>query len=371
MSNRDVSLNSWLNTHDRAELTSKSWVKSLLLLFFELGLYSTVISLILVSDNTFTTTALALFAGLVIGFIHIIAHDCVHGAYFPSKAANALVGRFLLAFQIHTYTLWDINHNKSHHAFTNLKGKDRIWTPLSIEEFSNLNMVQKALYRIYRHPLGFGAYYFKLWITMFFIPTDYETKNRGKVTDFIKDAAFVIAFCSAQIWGIFALADFLDSSKTNNQILLYAFLIPFLSWNYVMGFTVYFHHTHPNVKWYNKKQDWSYHQAQISTVRVVNPEPYGFFSANINEHTAHHCSTAIPIYNLGKAHSLLEKKHGDIITTVHNSFTNALRISRLCKLYDYENMRWLDFNGNPTTPSLRPQADEAAARAPLAQPSAA
>ena len=67
------------------------------------------------------------------------------------------------------------------------------------------------------------------------------------------------------------------------------------------------------------------------------------------EHTAHHVRPSIPLYHLKEAQDKLESLHGERVVHYKWSIKNHLEIVSRCKLYDYENHRWLDFNGNPTT----------------------
>jgi omega-6 fatty acid desaturase (delta-12 desaturase) len=69
------------------------------------------------------------------------------------------------------------------------------------------------------------------------------------------------------------------------------------------------------------------------------------------EHTAHHADPRVPLYNLEKAQKHLEETYGEIVV-VPFTFTGFLNTLRTCRLFDYENHRWLDWNGKPTTESL-------------------
>src|SRR5207249_7004150 len=51
-------------------------------------------------------------------------------------------------------------------------------------------------------------------------------------------------------------------------------IVPFLLWNWLMGFVVYQHHTHPRVPWYGDEQDWTFYAGQIqSVVHIELPRP--------------------------------------------------------------------------------------------------
>ncbi len=62
------------------------------------------------------------------------------------------------------YSLWELGHNLAHHGFTNLKGRDYVWTPYSPHEFARLSWVRRRLEHIYRSGVGQGVYYMiEMW----------------------------------------------------------------------------------------------------------------------------------------------------------------------------------------------------------------
>ena len=67
------------------------------------------------------------------------------------------------------------------------------------------------------------------------------------------------------------------------------------------------------------------------------------------DHTAHHVNTRVPLHNLPACQKALEGVDPSII--VHRlRWCGLLRTLSVCRgLYDYENHRWLDFSGRPTT----------------------
>ena len=69
------------------------------------------------------------------------------------------------------YSLWELGHNLAHHGFTNLKGRDYVWTPYSPHEFARLSWVRRRLERIYRSGVGQGVYYMvEMWWKKLFFP---------------------------------------------------------------------------------------------------------------------------------------------------------------------------------------------------------
>ena len=71
----------------------------------------------------------SLVAALWIARLFVIGHDACHGSYTPNKTLNGWIGRIAFLPSLTPYSLWEVGHNLAHHGFTNLKGRDYVWTP--------------------------------------------------------------------------------------------------------------------------------------------------------------------------------------------------------------------------------------------------
>ena len=69
---------------------------------------------------------------------------------------------------------------------------------------------------------------------------------------------------------------------------------------------------------------------------------------NITIHGAHHANPKVPLYRLAGAQADLEQAFCADMIVERWSLSTHHRLFRTCKLYDYENHRWLDFGGTPT-----------------------
>jgi hypothetical protein len=54
----------------------------------------------------------------------------------------------------HNAALWAHTHNRIHHRYTNLRGLDFVWQPMSPDEYQQASPFQRWLYRLYRARLG-------------------------------------------------------------------------------------------------------------------------------------------------------------------------------------------------------------------------
>lgn len=114
-----------------------------------------------------------------------------------------------------------------------------------------------------------------------------------------------------------------------------------------MGFTIYQHHTHPQIRWYRDKAEFEADGAcnEELSVHVKYPRWYNILTHNIMEHPAHHVEPRIPLYFLHLAEEKLENISGKQIIVETFSLAHILTIIRSCKLYDFDNHYWLDFDG--------------------------
>jgi acyl-lipid omega-6 desaturase (Delta-12 desaturase) len=303
----------------------------------------------------------AVFTG-AIPALFIIGHDACHQALTPHSWLNKIVGRIAMLPGYHAFAVWDYGHNSLHHGWTNVKTKDLVWTPLSKAEYDALSPVYRWVHRMYRTWWGVGPYYMiEMWIK--FGMTQAKAKNAKTNRLFWMDRLSVVAFAIAQIVAVLFMTNraALGSSPlwVSIGLLAVGVIIPQLLWNWLMGFVVFLHHTHPSVPWYGNEKDWTFYAGQIqSVVHVELPRPVELILHNIMEHTAHHVDPRIPLYNLEDCQKKLEEAYGGEIVHVPFTMRGYIDTLRKCRLFDYENFRWLNWNGEPTTEALLQRDDD-------------
>ena len=114
------------------------------------------IASLLFVDSWWVKIFASLVAALWIARLFVIGHDACHGSYTPNKTLNKWIGRIAFLPSLTPYSLWEIGHNLAHHGFTNLKGRDYVWTPYSPSEFAKLPWLRRRLERLYRCLAGAG-----------------------------------------------------------------------------------------------------------------------------------------------------------------------------------------------------------------------
>jgi omega-6 fatty acid desaturase (delta-12 desaturase) len=323
------------------------------------AVYLITFSLTALADSWFARLALAVATGLAAGMMFIIGHDACHGSLTPSSRLNTWLARLAFLPSLHPLAAWEYSHNTLHHGWTNLRGKDPVYCPLSLAEFRALSPMRQRFERLCRSWLGMLPLYLAtIWWPLEINPKGEHRRRIDKRRTFIFDRRLVGAFVIVQLAVLSAinLAGVRDRAMSlvdaAGGIVVVA-LLPFLAFSWLMGFATFQHHTHPRVIWYANEQDWSFFRSQVEgTVHVVFPRWIELLLHNIMEHTAHHIDTRVPLYHLSNAQQAVEEAFGtERVIAETFSFAGMSRAFRDCQLYDYENHRWLTFDGRATTES--------------------
>ena len=295
--------------------------------------------------------AFSALAGCFITRLFVLGHDACHGSLLGSRAWNQRIGRLAFLPSLTPYNLWELGHNTIHHGYTNLKGRDYVWTPLSKAEFDALPPVRRALERVYRSVFGHGLYYLvEIWWKKMMRP---EKRWAGQRRFDGRDRTLVAAYALGAFAAVSAAA-----AATGQSVLglaAAAILVPFFVWCEIMGLFIFLHHTHPAVAWFDKRAEWRSRPIQLEqTVHVAFPPAVDRFFHHIMDHTAHHLDPTIPLFRLHAAQASVEAACGEGIAAERFSWRYLRRCVAVCKLYDYQRHCWLDLEGNVSAHAALP-----------------
>jgi omega-6 fatty acid desaturase (delta-12 desaturase) len=340
-----------------AKISARSLALGLTVLLAAMVVYCASVAAVLLAPWWPLQIACAILAGLFIATVFVVGHDACHGSLTPYDALNRVLGRIAFLPSWTPYTSWEFAHNRVHHSYTNLRGKDYAWAPLSKEEYDRLSRPRRWLERHYRSLWGLGSYYLiEYWLGHLVFPTKTERQEMKRPVAFAFDLILVLVFAVAQVWGLCAWCDTLAPSESfwgpftsDPAMLLTVIILPFLVWNWGMAFAIFQHHNHPRAVWYAVREEWDFFAGQVeSTVHAQMPRWLEWISAFIMQHTAHHVNRRIPLYRLSESQRHLERAYTDQIIIEPWSFNALGKTLERCKLYDYENHRWLNFEGRQT-----------------------
>jgi omega-6 fatty acid desaturase (delta-12 desaturase) len=277
-------------------------------------------------------------AGIATAMLFVVGHDACHGSLTASPRLNRWIGALTFLPSLTPFSAWELGHNQTHHVYTNLKPLDYVWQPFSRREFDALPRWRQRLERIYRSLPGLGLYYLiEVWWKhlLFAREGPGRTFRRRDLQDSAICALYAAALSAATLrlgWTSFAAA----------------VVLPFAVWNWLMGWAIFEHHTHPDVPWFDDPHAWRAARAQTTcTIHVVLPGWADAILHRIMNHTAHHLDVTVPLYGLVEAQRALESDPtAGVIVYRWTPFT-VLHHLRVCKLYDFERRRWTGFDGVP------------------------
>jgi len=330
-----------------APLASRSTAYALALTLVDLLLLGAALTATVAFETLPMKLLAGMAAGFVIGRLFIIGHDACHQSLTPHRRLNRWLGRLVFLPSLTPYSLWEVGHNVVHHGYTNLKGVDFVWAPLTREEFAALSPMRRAMERVYRSGFGPALYYLveMWWHRMFFPRKTYMGTRRA---EFVWDGVFVSISAALWIAGLVVAAS--ASGQSVWLLLAMGFVVPFLFWNAMIGFVVYVHHTHTAVQWHDDKAAWGRAAPFVSTtVHLTFPLRIGAMLHHIMEHTAHHVDMSIPLSQLEGVQRLLEDALPGRIIVQRFSWRWYFDTARRCKLYDFGRRCWTDFQGHPTS----------------------
>jgi acyl-lipid omega-6 desaturase (Delta-12 desaturase) len=311
-----------------------------------IGLFAAV----LVAPELWLKATCGVLLGIAISALFVVGHDACHDSLTPSHRLNEVLGRISFLPTLHPFACWELGHNRLHHGWTNLKGRDYVYTPFSTKEFAALPWWRRWLEGAYRSVAGIGLFYLiEVWWKHMIVPRPDE-RAKLKRAIWIQDLTIVLVFLLAQIAVAVISARSMGEALVN---VMFAIALPYAIWNWLMAFVTIQHHTHPQSPWFEDVEQWEFFHAQIhGTIHVKLPRLIELLFHNILDHTAHHVDPKIPLYNLPQSQERLESRYGERILIQQGSIPALHRVLTQCKLYDYKEHRWLDFRGRPTGPRI-------------------
>ena len=283
--------------------------------------------------------------GVLIALLFILGHDAAHGCLVRGRSTNRWIARFAFVPCAHSVSLWRAVHNRGHHARTNLKGVDTVWAPMSKAEYDAATPARRWLERVYRGPWGPLIYYYgEFWIHRMLLPLAPDVRRQWK--RHLPESLFAASGLILTIFGVVASGHLLAPERPLWLTLTMGWALPYAVWNYLMAFTIYLNHTHPQIMWFKDEALWRRFQGNaVDTAFVRMPVNLVPLYTKVMAHTAHH-HTSAPVYALLDAQK--ELAQSDVPLIVYTLTPGAYRrIYRTCKLFDFERMCWTDFNGVP------------------------
>ncbi|RJF92461.1 fatty acid desaturase family protein [Noviherbaspirillum saxi] len=326
--------------------------KGLALFLSDAALYVGAICAVLFAPSLILKILASLIAGVKLANLATLAHDGAHNSLTASRRLNWLLS--VLAFMpcLFNYRLWVYDHHALHHPHTNGEHVDS-YQPLSKDSYDALPSLKKWWYRFSRtgNPLAFGTYYIvQRWWQVKLVPRSFLPQDR--LASAWRHFGFLSLYFAAFIGLLLAAPNFAPVSSLTAVLL--GFIVPFFVFQTLLAFSLYVNHTHPDIPWFDRPSTLrATLKPEFMTVHLRFPKWFSTLAHNFYDHPAHHTYPAIPCYELGKAQAHMNHLLGHEAVVVDFSLRSMAEIFSKCKLYDYANYQWLDFDGRATTPTSK------------------
>ncbi|MHB9144508.1 MAG: fatty acid desaturase [Symbiobacteriia bacterium] len=242
------------------------------------------------SVSYWLTLALALPASGFYVRAFILFHDCGHGALFPSRLANDVLGVATGVLTLTPYYAWRHEHAMHHAAAGNLdrRGVGDIRT-LTVREYEALPPLRRLVYRVYRNSaafLLFGPVAVFVITQRFFSGVGGRRERHSVYT-----TNLILLAVVGIMWATIGLK---------------AFLLVHLPIVWIGGaigiWLFYVQHQFEGTTW-DRQSEWDFTEAALHGSSFLPlPRLLDWFSGSIGYHHIHHLSPRIPHYLLARCY---------------------------------------------------------------------
>jgi acyl-lipid omega-6 desaturase (Delta-12 desaturase) len=233
---------------------------------------------------------IAILAGGVLVRVFIIFHDCGHGSFFKSKAANDTIGFLTGLLTFTPYYHWRWEHAVHHASVGNLdrRGTGDVWT-LTVQEYIEASRWKRFAYRLARNPLVlFVIAPLFLFLVLQRFPSRGASPRERQSVYWMNLAILALA---AGLIAILGLKAYLLIQLTAMAVAGSAGIWMF-----------YVQHQFEDVSW-ERREEWDFTAAALQGSSFYQlPKILQWFTGNIGYHHIHHLSSRIPNYNLERCH---------------------------------------------------------------------
>jgi omega-6 fatty acid desaturase (delta-12 desaturase) len=294
------------------------------------------------TDRWYFLLPLWLLAGFGVAGMFVIGHDASHHALTDSRKLNRVLAQICMAPSAHVEAAWDLGHNRIHHGYTTRQGFDFVWHPSTPAEYAAMSRHQKLRHRLEWSWLGSGAYFLRdvWWNKMWRFNAPGKRRDAIIRDKFTLGSAMLVAVAGAVVLGALT-GGWVDAIWMPVKL----FVVPFLLFVQIIGFTVYVHHVSPDIRWWTRKEWTQFHGQMDSTTILRIPKLVNLlWFHNIFVHVPHHVDARIRFDKLPKAAAQIAAAYPDTVRTGRLSMRDYLRATKGCKLYDFEAGCWLPYS---------------------------
>ena len=279
-------------------------------------------ALIIYLNSWVAGIGLGVLLGFFLGGLFVVGHDCGHRSFSSSERVNNLIGHMTTSLVCWPFHLWRMDHD-THHRFTGHLDKDTAWRPITYGLWKRLPWFNRLVYlgtRIFFFMGSFYTTYSQIRDAIKLISANkyHDEQKKQVLTSLLVTAGCMLTYGFITFWAGGLLG------------FICAFLIPQIVFQCLLSTFTYFHHTHPDILFMNKKE-WKPEVAQLTrTIHVRYPFWVEYFVRDINWHVPHHICVGIPHYHLRQAFESLKKRYPDHVNEVSFGFSLIHKVTTQC-----------------------------------------
>ncbi|TAL46480.1 MAG: fatty acid desaturase [Methylovulum sp.] len=256
-----------------------------------IGLWALMIYFILQGYSYWLTLLLAIPASGFLVRIFIFFHDCTHGAFFPSRKANRVLGYITGAMVFTPFEDWQRTHVIHHSVSGNLdrRGVGDIWT-LTVDEYLAASRKKRLVYRLFRNPLVLFSI---IPLFLFLVINRFPSSGAGK-----RERRSVM-LTNAIIAGIVIVMSL--TLGLQNYLLIQ---LPVILMAASVGMWMFYvQHQYEDVYWV-RHSSWDLTKSGLEGSSYYKlPKVLQWLVGNIGLHHIHHVRANIPNYNLQRCYN--------------------------------------------------------------------
>jgi omega-6 fatty acid desaturase (delta-12 desaturase) len=277
--------------------------------------------------STLGAAVLAVPAALLLVRTFILMHDCAHGSFFGSRAANDTVGFITGVLTLTPFVQWRRDHALHHASSGDLDRRGHGDVPtLTVREYRAKSPRARLRYRILRHPLTllFGG------------PLHLMIGQRLRGRSLATAAAQVrsVWLTNAAIVGLLALA----FASVGWKSVLFAYGLPYYLAAMAGVWLFYVQHQFEDAYWASHDA-WDYADATLrGSSHLRLPAILQWCTGSIGLHHVHHVAPRIPNYRLQQCHDASPVFAQSPVITLRSG-VSALRLA----LWDEDRQRLVRF----------------------------
>lgn len=304
-----------------------------------LALWALMIFSVLQGFSYWITLLLAIPASGFLVRIFILFHDCCHGAFFPSRSANRLLGYIAGIMAFTPFEDWQRTHVIHHSASGDLdrRGVGDIWT-LTVDEYLCASRFKRFIYRFFRNPLFL---FIIMPLVLFLVLQRFPSQGAKK-----RERHSVI-FTNITLMAIITIMSL--TLGFQNYLLIQ---LPIIVMAASIGMWLFYvQHQYEGVCWM-RHESWDLTRAGLEGSSYYKlPKVLQWIVGNIGLHHIHHVKANIPNYNLQRCYNEVEALQIATPLTLRKSLK-----SLWLNLWDEKKQKLVSFRSIKMLPRIKNQA---------------